>query len=254
MESAPQQSFARPIRSREGTETATLTTFRINTCKSVSKQSTLTLFRMNTYEKQGEGGTPADRRLTLSGVPISSAHHMRHVTPLSTVPSLDCAYFLSPRGCAPYALQISASDPVADGDRIPATPFFHFARRLEIESPQPPSWESPVGDERRRTPRYPFIATAEVLDQSSQATIATRVTELSLNGCYLDMPNPLPKDAQIKIKIYTESKFFESAGTIVYSQANLGVGVSFRETRPQFVTVLKQWLLAAAVAKYGTKK
>src|SRR5229473_2515561 len=33
-----------------------LTTFRINTCKSVSKQRTLTTFRMNTYEKQGEGG------------------------------------------------------------------------------------------------------------------------------------------------------------------------------------------------------
>src|SRR5260370_28794562 len=34
---------------------AGLTTFRINTCKSVSKQRTLTVFRMNTYEKQGEG-------------------------------------------------------------------------------------------------------------------------------------------------------------------------------------------------------
>jgi hypothetical protein len=33
-----------------------LTTFRMNTCKSVSKQSTLTIFRMNTYAKQGEGG------------------------------------------------------------------------------------------------------------------------------------------------------------------------------------------------------
>jgi hypothetical protein len=33
-----------------------LSTFRMNTCKSVSKQSTLTIFRMNTYEKQGEGG------------------------------------------------------------------------------------------------------------------------------------------------------------------------------------------------------
>jgi hypothetical protein len=33
-----------------------LTTFRINTCKSVSKQRALTIFRMNTYEKGGEGG------------------------------------------------------------------------------------------------------------------------------------------------------------------------------------------------------
>jgi hypothetical protein len=38
---------------------------RINTCKSVSKQTTLTSFRMNTCEKRGEGGylyTSAMRR------------------------------------------------------------------------------------------------------------------------------------------------------------------------------------------------
>src|SRR5216684_1002291 len=34
----------------------TVNHFRINTCKSVSKQTTLTSFRINTYEKQGEGG------------------------------------------------------------------------------------------------------------------------------------------------------------------------------------------------------
>ena len=113
-----------------------------------------------------------------------------------------------------------------------------------------------MGDERRRTPRYPFIATAEVVDQSSQAStsISTRVTELSLHGCYLEMPSALPTGAQIRIKIYADGKFFESTGVIVYSQPNLGVGVTFRAVRPQFLTVLKQWLLAAAVAKYGTKR
>lgn len=108
-------------------------------------------------------------------------------------------------------------------------------------------------EQRRRTPRYPFIATAEVTDQASHASVSTRVTELSLHGCYLDMPNPLPVETQIHIKIYSEGRFFESTATIIYSQPNLGVGVSFRETRPQFLSVLKQWLLAAAVAKYGRK-
>src|SRR5712664_932779 len=40
-----------------------LTTFRINTCKSVSKQTTITTFRINTYKKTGEGGTPTFPRL-----------------------------------------------------------------------------------------------------------------------------------------------------------------------------------------------
>src|SRR6266404_2325151 len=38
-----------------------LSTFRINTCKSVSKQRTLTPCRMNTYEKPGGGGYPVPR-------------------------------------------------------------------------------------------------------------------------------------------------------------------------------------------------
>ncbi len=43
----------------KSTATATLTTFRINTRKSVSKQRTLTPFRINTYKKTGEGGALA---------------------------------------------------------------------------------------------------------------------------------------------------------------------------------------------------
>ena len=110
-----------------------------------------------------------------------------------------------------------------------------------------------MGEERRRTPRYPFIATAEVVDVSSKASISARVTELSLYGCYVEMPGALPQDAQIKIKIYSEGKFFESSGVVIYSQPNAGIGITFRDVRPQLLTVLKQWLLAAAVAKYGQK-
>src|SRR5712692_10038924 len=46
----PRAHFAKGCKN---TATATLTTFRINTCKSVSKQRTLTLFRINTYKKTG---------------------------------------------------------------------------------------------------------------------------------------------------------------------------------------------------------
>jgi hypothetical protein len=48
-----------------------LTTFRMNTCKSVSKQKTLTPFRMNTCEKRGEGGTtPLNVSAILSPSPL----------------------------------------------------------------------------------------------------------------------------------------------------------------------------------------
>src|SRR6266851_3254797 len=73
----------------KNTETATLTTFRINTCKSVSKQRTLTIFRINTCEKQGGGGLelytvsrPTSPACLESGLPI---HTTLHRTALSGV-------------------------------------------------------------------------------------------------------------------------------------------------------------------------
>jgi hypothetical protein len=59
-----------------------LSTFKINTSKSVSKQRTLTPSRMNTYKKQGEGGPPPRQLSWSAPAPtrsgrlcvISSAH------------------------------------------------------------------------------------------------------------------------------------------------------------------------------------
>ncbi len=49
----------------KSTEITTLTTFRINTCKSVSKRRTLTTFRINTYKKPRGGGAPTRSPLQL---------------------------------------------------------------------------------------------------------------------------------------------------------------------------------------------
>jgi len=47
--------------------------------------------------------------------------------------------------------------------------------------------------EKRRSPRYSFIASAELIEEKADVRIASRVSELSLHGCYLDMMNPFPR-------------------------------------------------------------
>jgi hypothetical protein len=54
-----------------------LSTFRVNTCKSASKQSTLTTFRMNTYAKKGEGGTAIPVPPTHSSLPTTHLLSLR---------------------------------------------------------------------------------------------------------------------------------------------------------------------------------
>jgi hypothetical protein len=98
--------------------------FRMNTCKSVSKQRTLTAFRINTCEKRGEGGNPTPAP--------SFRRRMRHVAPLSPVASVDCAYFLSPRGCTHYAPQIS---PRLWQNPIRLAPLFSYSYKSLLPGP-----------------------------------------------------------------------------------------------------------------------
>lgn len=103
--------------------------------------------------------------------------------------------------------------------------------------------------ENRRTPRYSFIASVELVEETSGAKLPARMSEFSLNGCYLDMANPLPKGTPVLVKIFTEREFFEAPGTVVYSHPNLGMGVEFHNVKPFFQSVLKKWLLAAMMGK-----
>jgi len=72
--------------------------------------------------------------------------------------------------------------------------------------------------------------------------IATRVSELSLNGCYLDMMNPFPQETQVLVKIFAGDESFQAKSKIIYVQPNLGAGVVFLEIDPQPLAVLQRWL------------
>jgi PilZ domain len=106
-----------------------------------------------------------------------------------------------------------------------------------------------VEQERRSSPRYPFIASAELIEQSSETRMSSRVSELGLHGCYLDMINPFPEGTKVLVKIYTDTEFFESRAVVVYSHHNMGMGVKFEDVKPSFMAVLNQWLLRAMGAK-----
>jgi PilZ domain-containing protein len=96
--------------------------------------------------------------------------------------------------------------------------------------------------ERRRGPRYPFIASAELIEQKADVRIASRVSELSMNGCYLDMMNPFPMGTQVLVKISAGEDFFQAKSKIVYSQMNMGAGVGFLEIDKASQTVLERWM------------
>lgn len=110
-----------------------------------------------------------------------------------------------------------------------------------------------LGDERRKTPRFPFSGTVEILQKGATASTSARVTELSLYGCFMETAAPLEKGVQLLLKVYSDGKYFESHGSVLYAQPGQGMGVGFLNVNPHYLTVLKMWLIGAAHAKFGKK-
>jgi hypothetical protein len=87
-----------------------------------------------------------------------------------------------------------------------------------------------------------FIASAELIEESADVRIATRVSELSLHGCYLDMMNPFPIGTLVLVKISAGDNYFQARAKIAYAQTNMGAGVAFTEVEAEYQPVLERWL------------
>lgn len=96
--------------------------------------------------------------------------------------------------------------------------------------------------ERRRSPRFPFIASAEVHEENNGSQLSARVSDISATGCYVDTINPLPGGATVHVRIFNETQSFEASATVAYSALHLGMGLSFNEVTPGSRDVLREWL------------
>jgi hypothetical protein len=93
---------------------------------------------------------------------------------------------------------------------------------------------------QRRTPRFPFSGSAEVIGVKSVAV--TKVAELSLYGCYLEAISSIPRGTIVTVTIRSGGECFEAKASVLYTQPTLGMGLAFREVKPEFDAILRQWL------------
>ncbi len=103
--------------------------------------------------------------------------------------------------------------------------------------------------DRRRSPRYPFVGSIEMREGASEDKRTARVKELSLNGCYVDTESPYPMGTSLAIKLFTETEFFEAQASVIYSHPKQGMGLMFLGTKPYYLMVLRKWLLTAMMGK-----
>lgn len=103
-----------------------------------------------------------------------------------------------------------------------------------------------VTEEKRRAPRYPLIASAEVIELQTDAHLSARTSDLSLGGCYLDMPNSLPVGTEISLRIVHSGVTFTALAVVAYCQPNMGMGIKFTNVQSDQYEILREWLAGLA--------
>jgi hypothetical protein len=96
--------------------------------------------------------------------------------------------------------------------------------------------------ERRTARRYTFVATTEITGSGNAGTLSGRVTEISREGCYVDILNALPAGTLLNVRIICDKGIFVTKGKIVYVDERIGMGVAFLDPLKDQLKILDSWL------------
>lgn len=91
----------------------------------------------------------------------------------------------------------------------------------------------PLGaKERRRSKRFQCSGTAQVQADGSDVQLTGNLTDISLHGCYVEMPTTFPVDTQLTLNIDAQGVRFRTRASVRVTYPFLGMGICFSETEP----------------------
>jgi hypothetical protein len=105
-----------------------------------------------------------------------------------------------------------------------------------------------TGGERRRFPLQSCRIEALVATEGSSLRLPAKVTDLSMNGCYVEMLSPLPVGSPVELILNSSETTLHAHGKVRVSHTGLGMGVSFTALSPHDFESLRQLLPSGATA------
>jgi len=126
---------------------------------------------------------------------------------------------------------------------------------LQNASPEKFTWDFPLPDsaidefgqqsggaERRKHPRVKSGNSVELHPQGENAPIWGKAADLSVGGCFVEMPIPLKKGTMLKVGLWIkDSKLWVNA-KVVNSRPGFGIGIQFMELSQEDTERLTQFL------------
>jgi len=102
--------------------------------------------------------------------------------------------------------------------------------------------QNTVHAERPRARRYPFVASAELVDLQSELQFQGRITDLSMYGCGVAASKTLPAGTKLRIIITSKGHTFSALGKVAYAKADGDMGIVFARIEPNDQVILEKWI------------
>ncbi len=126
---------------------------------------------------------------------------------------------------------------------------------LQNTAPEKSFWDFPLpapgldeygraskGSERRRHPRLKCVNSVELYPEGDSAKVWGKASDLSLGGCFVEMPMPLKEGTKLKVVLWVREEKLLAKARVVSSRPGFGIGIQFSEITPEDTARLKQFL------------
>jgi hypothetical protein len=97
-------------------------------------------------------------------------------------------------------------------------------------------------EDRRVHTRYIFFADCELTDRAAGTHYETRVTEIAMGGCFVDLTVALAAGTDVHLRVKNEDQIFEADGRAVYTHPAMGNGIAFVSISPESQKILESWI------------
>lgn len=102
--------------------------------------------------------------------------------------------------------------------------------------------------ERRALPRMRCVASAELHPEGLSAPLRAGIADLSLGGCLVDMPMPLPLRTSLKIVVWLDDVKLQASAVVTNIRPGFGMGLHFVDLPPGELAKLEAYL--AKIPRY----
>lgn len=129
-------------------------------------------------------------------------------------------------------------------------------------APEKPFWDFPLPDdavdgfriaiERRKSPRVKCSISAEVRPHG-QSVIRGKASDLSVGGCFVEMPVPLAVNTKLDIALWLKDNKLHLQGEVASAAPGYGIGMRFTKVSAEGQEMLQRHIQSISAADGTTR-